>query len=301
MVKSINIGCSVNEGYARHLGVMLYSLLKNCSAPQRVCVYLMDGGISQTSKDRFNRLMRAYGASITYLIPDMILLKGLKIHRHLGIETYYRFALIEKAKFDKLLYLDGDMVIEGDVQKIYDRDIKTTLLYAVRDLGISSRKKKQLGIPSDKLYFNAGVLLINCKKWREQGITKKACDYMIQNPEKIDFADQDGLNAVLVGQWKELHPSWNFIAKVAYYPYVPFVEPTNASRKQLKSLVKKPQIIHYASFIKPWFFFDLIPYKKRYWIYLNESPWKGATYQDKSMIKFIQRYWKYLQAVNKNI
>src|SRR3989338_2879255 len=49
---SIIIGCACNDAYAQHLGVMIYSMLKNCKNPNKIIVYVADGGISTDNKKK---------------------------------------------------------------------------------------------------------------------------------------------------------------------------------------------------------------------------------------------------------
>ena len=294
----INIGCSSNENYAQHLGVMIHSLLKNCSCPQNIRIFLMDGNISAENKEKINFIVKMFNSKIKYIVPEKKSLDGLKPHRHISIETYYRFNLIDNIKSEKMLYIDADLVVLGDIKELYDIPFEDNIIFAIKDPGGSIRRKKELGIPLEKHYFNAGVLLINCKKWKNEDISKKAIDYMVKNPEKIQYADQDGLNVILINKWKELNPTWNLITRLFYFKYLKLIRPPNYEKDNLSEITKKPKIIHYAGFIKPWFLLDPCPYKSVYWKYLKETPWKDYNYPDRSlkgMLKRINYYFKIIR------
>lgn len=293
----LDVGCSCNDNYSQHLGVMLYSMLKNCSSPRRIKIWLADGGISNLNKQRIKEIVARFNAKINFVIPDRKNLKDLKICRHLGIETYYRFYLIENLGLRKLLYLDGDMVVEGNILEIFDLKFKNNIFFAVKDPGGSELRKKIFNIPEGNPYFNAGVLFIDCEKWRKERITDKVIKYMLNNPEKLEFADQDGLNALAIGKWSELDPSWNIITRIFYRKYMPWMSITAFNEKEIREMLKKPRVIHYAGLIKPWFFFDFHPLKKRYWYYLKETPWEDYKYPDKSISGMAKRARSYLKAI----
>ena len=293
----INIGCSSNENYAQHLGVMIYSLLKNCSCPERVRIFLMDGGLFESSRERLNKIVEKFNAEIVFRKPDSEMLKGLKICRHIGIETYYRFSLIESEEYDKLLYLDADLVVNGDIRDIFDKKFEENIVFAVKDPGGSNEKKSSLGISLEKPYFNAGVLLIDCKRWKREGVTERVLKFIRENPDKIEYADQDGLNAVLVEKWRELDPFWNVLTRLCFYVYLRLKNPPNYENENIKEIIRNPKIIHYASFIKPWFFLDPSPYKSVYWAYLRETPWGRNNYSDKNLSGILRRIFYYFGIV----
>jgi len=299
MDPDIEIGCSSNDSYCQHLGVMIYSLLKNCSCPERIKINLMDGSIKKENKDKLNSIIKRFGAKIKYLKPNLKKLEGLKECRHITLESYYRFDLIDNIKSNKVLYLDADMIILADIKTLWENKFNKNIIFAIKDPGGSNKKKEKLGITLNKNYFNAGVLLIDCKKWKKENISKKAIEYMKENPEKIEYADQDGLNAVLKDTWQELNPQWNLITRLVYYKYLPFLKVPNYENEDLKNIIKNPKIIHYASFIKPWFFIDPSPFKKVYWDYLKETPWKDYKQPDKTFSGFFKRVNYYLRVVIK--
>jgi lipopolysaccharide biosynthesis glycosyltransferase len=296
-----NIGCSANNAFAQHLGVMLFSLLKNCPSSDKINIFVMDGGISQANKNKINSIIKKFKSSITYLKPQMKLIEGLKTCRHISIEGYYRFFLFDNPKIDKILYLDCDLVVEKDILELYKTKFEGKMICAIQDPGGSEERKQILSIPLNKHYFNTGVLLVDCKEWRKKNATQKIIEYTKTYPEKIQFADQDGTNAILKNNWKELNPKWNMITLLVYHKYFPFIKISNYENEEIAQIVKSPNIIHYASFLKPWFFLDPVPNKKRYWFYLKQTPWANYKFPDKSITGAIKRILKYFKIIFQKI
>ena len=52
--KDLDVGCLANDSYAQHLGVTLYSLLENCSCPEKIKIHIMDGGISKENRAKLD-------------------------------------------------------------------------------------------------------------------------------------------------------------------------------------------------------------------------------------------------------
>lgn len=291
--KQINIGCASDNNYAQHMGLMMYSLAINCKNPEKIKFFIADGGINKQNKEKIKDLSTKFKFKIEYIKPDPKFFEGLEIYESYGIGTYYRFFLLEKLKIKKMLYLDCDLIVEDDVVKLYKKDISNNIILAVKDLGISDKHKKNIGT---KNYFNAGVMLIDCLKWRKNKITEKSIDFLKKRKEIIEFADQDGLNFALNNKWGELPLKWNLVTRTAIYRYIPFKK-FESEKKEIFDAVKKPSIIHYANrLVKPWFFIDPSPYKTRYSKYLRTSPWKNYKYPDltiKGLYLRIEHYFSF--------
>ncbi len=84
---------------------------------------------------------------------------------------------------DKLLYLDADIMFNRDIHLLYDIDVSEYEYAAARD-----HYGKYLLRPD---YINAGVLLFNMVKMKENHVFEKAVDQL--RNKKLLFADQSAL------------------------------------------------------------------------------------------------------------
>ena len=84
---------------------------------------------------------------------------------------------------EKLLYLDIDMMVNGDISELYDTDITEYEYAAVKE------KYGSVFIWPD--YINAGMLLLNMKKIKKTGLLEKSRN-LIKN-KKLIFADQSAI------------------------------------------------------------------------------------------------------------
>lgn len=93
-------------------------------------------------------------------------------------------------KMDRILYLDIDLMVLGDIKPLYYFDIDNVEFSGAHDvLG-------EYFIGAN--YTNAGVLLFNLKKCKETKLFEK-CRYLCLN-EKMAFLDQDALNRSVVSK-----------------------------------------------------------------------------------------------------
>ena len=83
---------------------------------------------------------------------------------------------------EKLLYLDIDMMANGDISKLYNTDITEYEYAAVKE------KYGSKILYTD--YINAGMLLFNMKKIKETGLLEKSRE-LIKNRKKIKIKVSD--------------------------------------------------------------------------------------------------------------
>jgi lipopolysaccharide biosynthesis glycosyltransferase len=179
--------------------------------------------------------------------------------------------------FSKAIYLDSDLIVQGNIEELWNIDLGDNYLLAVQDLGapyVSSPRGltnyRQLGIPPEYKYFNAGVLVLNLEKWRADEMSEKILEYVVNNKQHIRWHDQDALNAMLAGKWGELDPRWNqipYLFKYSSWEASPFTE------NVFNDLTHNPFIVHFATRDKPWHESCNHPQKDLFFQYLDDPIW----------------------------
>lgn len=284
-MKSINIIFSSDNNYAQHLGVVLCSIFENKSKNYFINVYFIDGGISQENKDKLNILEIKYSFKIKYLYLQIENYKDLFISDHITQAAYYRILIpnLIDEKISKILYLDCDLVVEGDLIELFEMNISNYFIGAVEENVIGL--KQNLGMKEETPYFNSGVMLINLKKWREFNISNITITFIRENPQKIKLWDQDALNAVLAGKCLILPKQFNLLTS----------EIENISN------INNPVIIHFSSHIKPWLFNGRNPFDDNYFYYLNMTPWSNKIYHYKIVRNILIESNKFLRFIIRKI
>jgi len=218
------IACGADENYAQPLAVTLYSALQNLEANGRsIDLYLFDGGISAESKERLRRVVEdAYADSVhlTWVSPDTSAFDDLFTREGISTSAYLRLLIPEHLPEDagRAIYLDSDLLVKADLTRLWEEPMEGQALMAAQGWGIpyvSSKrgisKYGELGLAPDTPYFNSGVLVINVERWQQEDVAKRVVQYMRRYREHLNMCDQEGLNAVLAGNWKPLDPRWNVI------------------------------------------------------------------------------------------
>ena len=233
----ITIVTSTSNKFAKHTGVMLHSLFQN-SANNSLKIFILYRQLSSRNKMNLSNIpSKSSRASIDFVKVDTSKYTECRKGNRLKEEVYFRVSIPDllDGKFKKAIYLDSDLIILEDIATLWDIDLSDHLVAAVEDPGAEKYGRfKALCIPKKYGYFNSGVMLLAVNKWRDLDISKKVLEYVQKHPEKCRLLDQDGLNAVLYADRKNLNLKWNYqTVHIGHYPV-------------------KPAIIHYTTKKKPW-------------------------------------------------
>lgn len=269
---SLEFVCAADEAYALPLAVMIGSLLANADPVAHLDVYIIDCGLSAASRESIDSLARA-GARFHWLSSA----RGAELSApgwgHVTGATYERLMLQDYLPTDthRVLWLDADLLVLGDVAPLFSSTRHSgDVLSAVRDpfvLRVSSRFGVQdwrmLGLTRDMPYFNAGVMLIDMKQWRELCVANRAVDYLRTYGRSVYFNEQEALNAVVGTAWTQLDDRWNVSAN-----------PIHARRQ--KTSEADAAIVHFSGRVKPWAVPNLGATQDLYFRYLDHTPWRHA-------------------------
>ena len=275
---------AADDNYVSQLTTTVYSAMKNADPSYFYDVAVLQRNIAWDKQERLRDFFKQF--------PNMSLrftnvereLSGHDLstnNAHISIETYYRF-LIQKLLpfYDKVLYLDSDIVINGDIAKLYNTDLQGKLLGAIRDIdflaNLNVKHGKRMGYAKNVLkmknpydYFQAGVLVLNTKAMRERYTIRQWLTYA-SNPAFI-YNDQDVLNAHCEGEVLYLPWEWNVVHDCGGRVGNLFVQAPNDIYDAYMRSRNNPQIIHYAGFQKPWTDPDC-DFASIYWRYARETP-----------------------------
>ncbi|NLL62104.1 MAG: glycosyltransferase family 8 protein [Candidatus Atribacteria bacterium] len=289
--EKINIVAVTDDNYAQHLGVMLYSLLENfrMNAHRNLDIYIIEDSISKSNKINLKRIIEQSGANAIFKTIDNSKYEGFKVLGNHVLACYYRISIPEilTDSIKKAIYLDCDLIVKEDISKLWNIDISEYFLAAVEDLNY--RLPDMLGLPAGSKYFNSGVLLLNLERWRDHCISDKAREWIKNNPDKVNYVDQDGLNAILFNRWKELSLSWNVQSSM----FIRRLYELRCTKAEYMEARKNPSILHFTTYPKPWHFTNNHPLKKEYYKYLKKTPWKHYSPPDRNFPNFFKKIYYY--------
>ncbi|MBE9159052.1 glycosyltransferase family 8 protein [Nodosilinea sp. LEGE 06152] len=279
------VACAADNFFSMSLAVTAFSTFKNLDPQRQLILFILDGGISSTNKKKLLQTLNSNRVDVRWIKPTKDQIKTTLLTCQTSnhpISAYYRLLLptIIPPQFKKVIYLDSDVVVEGDLAELWDQDLKGQALLAVQDpvheyiaaaKYFSPLQLEDRGITPEQKYLNSGVLVINLEEWRRQGIANQVLKFIGQHPD-LPFPDQDAINIILAGQWSELDPRWNQMHAVHTYKSY---QDSPYDESLYKDLIHHPSIIHYTSRPKPWGNNCTHPQADRYFKYLDQTAWSG--------------------------
>ncbi|HIZ01788.1 MAG TPA: glycosyltransferase family 8 protein [Candidatus Bacteroides merdipullorum] len=289
----IHIACNIDSHYVRHCAVMLVSLFEN-NRREEFCVHVIARGLSDGNREILTQLAAKYGSRVLFYEPDLRLLEGFtirKFSKRISMATYYRCILsaLLPREVDRVLYLDCDIVVMGDIRPLWDTPLDGVGVAAVEDMGCREAARYEvLKYPMEDSYFNAGVLLVNLAYWREHDVPRACVDYYHRYPERILFNDQDLLNSVLRGHKRLVDLKWN--VQDAFYRLS--LQQDEAWRGRLDGVLQNPVILHFTN-RKPWEYDSQHPLREVYFRYQDLTPWRGQRVLNNPLMR-VRRFFRLL-------
>lgn len=291
--KIVPIVTAFNENYAITGAALIQSIVENSDPSCFYDLYIIEGALSETTKFNFQFMFRnVRNFRLTILNVDQYFEnRNLNLHAHFSKETYYRVLIPTiLPQYNKVLYLDADMVVNKDVQNLFDIDIGQKAVAAIKDYvmsGFIKNKtmcrgecgaftaeeylKQYLGMKNPQNYAQAGVLVFNTEKIRKTGIDQLILQDMCKR--FYWFLDQDLLNKHFEGDiyyldthWNVLHGNNNVDSFFRKLPLTVMEDYFNAR--------KDPWIIHFAGEQKPWLN-PATDFSAIFFYYLRNTPWQS--------------------------
>jgi lipopolysaccharide biosynthesis glycosyltransferase len=279
--KTINIIFSSDNNYAPYMGVAICSIFENKKEGYKIDIYVLDGGIQEDNKNKLKILENKYNFKINYIAMNNSFFKDFYISGYLSQATYYRILIPDLLpKLDKALYLDCDMIINGNIAELYNINIEKYFFAAVKDEGYSSNFFVTQEKTKNEIYFNAGMMLLNLAKWRETNINKVIINFIKEKNSKLNNHDQDAINSILHGQWLIIPYKYNYTSAIATLHPIKY-----------KEIDEKILIIHYTG-LKPWDYLSISKLNKKYLFYLKNTPWRDKKKINISFKNMLVRYIK---------
>jgi len=274
----------INARYAKHAAVCMVSLLENNPATFFDLVVVSTGDLGGAAA-KLRRTLAAYpNCALKTVRFDARSSIKLPVRAHYSIDNYTRLWVAEffPAAVAKVLYLDSDMIVTGDIGGLWRAALGDAVLGAVTIPG--STRCAAFGIPERYGYFNSGVMLIDLARWRREQIFARLIDYLAAHSDKIVDADQDVLNACLYDRRLPLPYIYNAIA-----PFFFDYHPMGMTEAEIVAVAAQARIIHFNGASKPWSYLCRHPRRAEYWHYLARTEWRDDGPEDRNLANWTKK------------
>lgn len=259
---AINIIMASDDNYSKIMGVSIFSIFTNNESAGLIHIYIINDHIKDENINRLKEIAKLFhNSKITFVnffeyekkLEKMI----VELDPPLPMSTYARLFISEMVDCDRCIYIDCDTICNNSIKPLWKIDIGVNIVAGVLDT-VNNDVKYRIGVDKDEPYINAGVLLIDLKKWRNENITNRCMELINDYQGKVMHNDQGVINAVLKGRKKILDIQYN-ITTVPYM--IPrkkimryFGMETYYSNREIDIAKSTPVIIHFVRFTtsRPW-------------------------------------------------
>ncbi len=216
------LGC--DDLYFPHAMTVIASLIDNGTAENNYDVLIVQEGVPAQRLARASQWAAKFSnLSLRFIDMDKVMdgvgRRMFHASRQITLAAYYRmFAPSIFTSYERIIYLDSDVVVLGDLAELFRCNLAGRLLAGCRDISLRMEARlhpafavylqEKLGLDSGDDYINSGVLLLDLDRIRQEGLDKKlfANARTIENPH---YHDQDIINATMKGRVKILGYEWN--------------------------------------------------------------------------------------------
>lgn len=259
---SIPVVLTCDTKFAKYAGLIIEEIMINNKSNYLYEIFIMSNGISQFWCEKLKYMCKKYKNLCLTITNGARWLTNRKLNEvnHVNKTTFLRLCILDYLRnYDKVIYLDCDLLINDDLSKLYNINLSNFALGACLDTGRLSHFAtsqtalyvlEEYKIKNPWNYFNAGVLLMNIKKMNEISST----NYLISLCEKNKYIwqDQDALNFTYQGYVKIIDNKWNCFSHDMHINEE-FPEKNAPKKIYLKFLeaCNNPSIIHYTARTMP--------------------------------------------------
>ena len=263
---NIPIVFSSDDNYVPILATAVKSIANFSTKNNNYDIVILHQDITKDNQSKLIKEFESESLSIRFVnVKKFFEDRHLITPAHFTIEIYFRLAMQDvMQEYDKVVYLDSDLVVNKDIAELYFTPLGDNLIAAVQDVdsagcykGFDPKRKEYfenvLKLQDPYSYFNSGVIVMNLNKFRHDFTS----EYIIKLAENEDyiFPDQDVLNILCENKVLYLDERWNTLINHKSIDNsrleVARLAPHKIYNNYLKAR-KDPWIIHFAGYQKPW-------------------------------------------------
>lgn len=282
--EQITIVSNFNENYSKFFSCSLISMLSYFSSEKKYEIIILSEDISSQSKNKLNEIIKnkdnvriSYHNPYPYFNLNIPSIREKCYSKDLFIRPLIPCIL---TNYDKCIVIDADTICKTDLAKLHDLNIGTNTIAAVRDTVLEGWLNQNFNQTKDYLengisltnpynYCNTGVLILNCKQYRE----KYSKEYLIKHIENQNYRiyEQDMINILFENDIYFLPTEWNlFTCTNSKIKNSLQAAPCN-DYLLYQGARKNPLILHYANLPKPWQD-SKSDFADEFWKYAKNSP-----------------------------
>lgn len=271
-----------SESYKKYTYVTIMSLLRYNS---EVNIYIIEDGFSENDKIAFQELIEfKFKQSLTFICGTNFVKSNKNLANYKGSVLNYVLLYLdtfeELSNLDKILCLESDLLIRGQLNEMYETELNDNYLAGVYQTW-----------PNGDLFVYGGVYIINLNMFRKNCISSMVSKFYIDK-KQLNYTQEVFISKFLMPKTVELELKYNAISEMMlrskersnlFYPNC-------RDDKSFKEAINNPTIVHFTSFLfgRPWQKNCKNPFRDEYLYYYKNNPFSQELEKSVSEISFIK-------------
>ena len=277
----MEIVACLDHNFVMPTGVMMKSVCVNNENGEVNFHLIVDSSFTEGDKRIIQDIADSANNHVSvYTIDEEFFtnMPGLGWRSDITKATFYRLwlAKILPETLDKVIYLDGDIIVRGSLKPIWEENVWDYAVGAVLYIVKPEAECLRLGYSKELGYFNAGVMVVNLKYWRENNVVQEFDSFIKNYYDRVIWQDQDVLNYVFAGKVLWLPIEYNIVAGFL----CKCGENDIVCQESFKKALENPVVIHY-SMGKPWYKGNRHPFRSSFFKYRAQTIWKDEPLQER--------------------
>lgn len=300
-MNALNILYQSNDAFAPLLGVSLSSLLKNAVNIEKLKIYIINKEICADNISKIENLCHSYQRELIWISAEKIenLIAEYRLPPYKGFRknnmSIMKIFAGEFIQAERLLYLDCDTIVTGNIGELAGLDMKNYPAGMVQDSIIPTKYKQQIGFSKEDNYYNSGIIYFDLVQWKKQRCLQRIAD-LAQTGVTFGTVDQDYINVALKNNIYTLDFKYNvqcmhfLCSPECYKKYFSDIKPSYEFQS-IKDGCLSPCIVHYEKFcgMLPFHANSVHPCTKLFDIYLKETDWNDSIKRPTAEIGFAMK------------
>lgn len=269
--------------------VAVTSLIKNKSPETFYDIFILMAECQEESEKRV-MMLEDPGCAIHLIRVSLEKYAGIKQLAHISRACLLKFDLCDLIpEYDKIIYLDGDVIVRGDLADLYHVDLKGSYAAGVKEMD---------SMLDDRGNVNAGILVFNAKRIREENLSATLRKTRISLGDRGSM-DQQTFNIVTGKDYQYLPVKYNCVIgrligkqRIVEYTTERINKLYGTSYQTVDAVMDDALIFHFATGNKPWIY-TFNPGAKEWYGYYLQSPYKDVPFK-------LRGIWAYRSEKMKN-
>ncbi len=271
-----------DKGFIVPTCVALTSLAHNKRGGTKYDVFIILVDCDESDEKLFYQFRQYPGIRITIIRGDISKYREVPQTAHVTTAALLKFDVCDLIpEYDKLLYMDGDLIIRDDLTELYGIELRGKHAAVV---------KNAKGILDGSDYFFSGLILFDAAKMREDCMGERLTRTRIAMKKRTAM-DMTAFNIVLKDKVIFINPKYDCpLGRIMYERQFFRINEYNAfyntNYRSWGDLIQKSLVVHFCGAAKPWRY-SFGTCNREWKRYYDMSPLRDKPLKRKNFFQFV--------------